>query len=175
MHVSIFELPWDPNSIICLWVPNNQRPNDFWESNLLTNSGLFIPAFIRGSSRRLMKSYIWKNFESLLKKGLHKCEVFWRGNEEKFIGWGNNWQQREDNISCSWTKNMVRQRWAKRMEKGFSFIGRRWQVPVTWIEVESRFDCLENILWEYLMRFPDCQLDIHPKFPKCQLLALEFW
>lgn len=47
-------------------------------------------------------------------------------------------------------------------------------MPVTWKEVESRFGCLENILREHLMRFPDCQLDICPKFPKCQLLALEF-
>lgn len=57
------------------------------------------------------------------------------------------------------------------MEKGFSFIGGQ-RVPATWKEVENRFDCLENILQEYLMVFPDCQLDAHPKFLNANFLPL---
>lgn len=60
------------------------------------------------------------------------------------------------------------------MEKGFRFIGGGREMPATWKQVDSTFDCVDNTLAEYVMRFPDCQLDIHTKFSMCQLLALEF-
>lgn len=174
MHEGVVvRLCWDPNLVFCCWVPNSQHPNDFWESSSLTNLGLPMPVLIIKLSRRLTGSTVGRTLRAYLRKHYISVRYCKEAMEEEYVLAeeiiGNEERQhflQLDKKCCEAILNPVN---GKRIQ----FYWRRMTSTSNLERSGKEIWQLENILREYLMTFPDRQLDIHPEFPTCQLLAHE--